>query len=96
MLAHIHASPADFGDDDLQRRTIAYLASRGFHSFRALRVSAEAGVIRITGRLKTWHEKQVARESCRRVAGVRQVVDAIEIAPSSFVEQSGSSPVSVA
>jgi len=96
MPAPHRSFPDDFGDDDLARRATAYLASRGFHSFRNLRVSAESGVVRITGRLRTWHEKQVAHESCRRVAGVRQVIDSTEVAPPAVTDHPASSLVRVA
>lgn len=88
--------PGDVSDDDLARRTTAFLASRGFHSFRNLRVSAESGVVRISGQLRSWHEKQVAQESCQRVAGVRQVIDSTEVASPALTDRPAGSLVRVA
>jgi osmotically-inducible protein OsmY len=75
--------PSSVADADLERRALAYLASRNYRSFRRLRVEAVGGVVTLTGQLSTYHEKQVAQESVRRVAGVVQVIDAIQVAAGS-------------
>jgi osmotically-inducible protein OsmY len=74
-------------DMELARRVAAYLTSRRFQSFRELEVSAAAGVVTIIGSVGSFHEKQVAYQSCRRVAGVREVVDAVYVAPPRFASE---------
>ena len=74
-------------DEDLARRVAAYLASRCFHSFRDLQVSAAGGVVTVVGPVTSFHEKQVAYQSCRRVAGVREVVDEVYVAPPQFASE---------
>ncbi len=81
MSVPTHGVTSPIADSDLERRIAAYLASRSFLSFRRLKVSARDGVVTLAGRLSSFHEKQVARESCRRVAGVLRVVDAIHVGP---------------
>ena len=74
-------------NDELARRVSAYLASRSFHSFRDLQVSATEDVVTVMGPVASFHEKQVAYQSCRRVAGVREVVDEVYVAPPQFASQ---------
>jgi hypothetical protein len=77
--ASAYAYPANATDADLVRRARAYLASRGFLSFRRLDIGSRGGVVTLTGTLSTYYERQVALESARRVAGVLGVVDAIRV-----------------
>jgi len=60
---------------ELERRIVAYLASRNFLSFRRLVVRASQGVVSLNGRLGSYYERQVAIESARRVAGATRIVD---------------------
>jgi BON domain len=77
--ATAYAYPANATDADLVRRARAYLASRGFLSFRRLEIESRGAVVTLTGTLSTYYERQVALESARRVVGVLGVVDAIRV-----------------
>jgi hypothetical protein len=79
LHASAYAYPANTTDADLVRRAQAYLASRGFLSFRRLEIESRGGVVTLAGRLSRYYERQVALESVRRVAGVLSVVDAIRV-----------------
>jgi len=74
-IASVHIFPFVADNAALERRIVAYLASRNFLSFRRLVVRANQGVVVLNGRLGSFHERQVAIESARRVAGVTRIVD---------------------
>lgn len=71
----------DSEDDDLQRRIVNYLSSRHFPAFDTLEIEARDGEVTISGRVKSYYEKQVALNSCQRVAGVISLIDQISVAP---------------
>lgn len=73
----LHHDP--LADRDLERRVQQFLAERYFSSLRSLSVDAADGQVVISGRVNTFHEKQVALNSCRRVAGVRSLVDQMSV-----------------
>ena len=70
----------DFPDQDVEQRVRTFLNSRHFPAFRRLQVDVENGSVRLSGNLTTFYEKQVALNSCRRVAGVLQLIDEIGVA----------------
>ena len=67
-------------NDDLQRRVQNYLNDRNLNSFDSLNVDADRGQLTISGVLNSYYDKQVAINSCRRVAGVLSVIDEIIVA----------------
>jgi osmotically-inducible protein OsmY len=66
-------------DQDLQRRVISFLAGRYLPSLRTLQVDVHEGTVTLRGRVASFYEKQVAIHSCQRVAGVRHLVDAVDV-----------------
>ncbi len=72
--------PCVHPDQDLQRRIISFLAGRYLPSLRQLHVEVDQGIVTIRGCVASFYEKQVAIHSCQRVAGVRQLVDAVDVA----------------
>ncbi len=44
-------------------------------------VVVEEDEVRITGRVRTWFEKQMAQEQVRRLAGVRRVWNDLAVTP---------------
>lgn len=70
----------EFEDRDLERRVVNYLAGRHVPGLRHLSVRAEAGIVTLRGRVQTFYEKQLCQACCRRVAGVVQFVDAVDVA----------------
>ncbi len=77
-LSHFEAE-----DRDLERRVKSFLAGRHFSSLRRLQVEARKGVVTLRGRVASFYEKQVSHQCCRRVAGVIEVVDDIEVSQGS-------------
>jgi hypothetical protein len=80
LIAIASAFPSATADTALQKRVVAYLATRSFHSFRRLAVRADRGVVSLSGRLDSYYQRQVAVASARRVAGVTTIVDRIVVA----------------
>jgi osmotically-inducible protein OsmY len=71
---------AETNDRDLKTRVVSYLAGCHMPGLRQLAVEAHNGVVTITGRVKTYYEKQLGGQRARRVAGVVQLVDRIDVA----------------
>jgi osmotically-inducible protein OsmY len=69
-----------FDDVDLSQRVQMYLSSKDCPAFRNLVVEAERGVVTLSGRLENVRQRETALNSCRRVAGVLRLVDAIQVA----------------
>lgn len=70
----------DYPDEDLRRRIESFLCSRHFSSFRNLLVMVRGGVATLQGEVGSFYEKQVALDSCRRVAGVMSLDDQLQVA----------------
>lgn len=68
-----------FDDVDLCQRVQMYLERKRFPGFQNLVVHAERGVVTISGRLDSAQQRDNALNSCRRVAGVLSLIDAIEL-----------------
>jgi len=77
----------EFTDQELQFRVQAFLNSRHFPTFEELNVEVHEGEVTLSGALSTYYEKQVAINSCRRVAGVLALIDEIVIATRERVVQ---------
>ncbi len=70
---------AEYGDLDIQQRVTHFLATRHFPGFQDLEVSVEDGFVTVSGHLDSFYAKQVALNTCQRVAGVVQLVDGITV-----------------
>ncbi len=66
-------------DSDLQRRIVNFLFERGPTSLRYLETEVRGGVAVITGRVRTYYEKQLATCCCQRVAGVLKVINDVRV-----------------
>ena len=73
-----------FADEDLRQRVESYLLSKRFDCFRELDVDVSGGVVTLSGVLKNEHMRHVALNCCRRVAGVQEIVDHIELVNSTI------------
>jgi len=67
------------GDSDLKRRVENYLVGRKVSSLRRIRVDASNGTVKLRGRVGSYYEKQLCIHCCRRVAGVIQLVDEVDV-----------------
>lgn len=65
--------------DDLSRRVCLFLTSANLPGLRRVRVDVVEDTVVIAGRVRTFYERQIAIERARRVAGVIQVDDQIEV-----------------
>ena len=68
------------GNKELQQRVVLHLASCR-PELCGIEVVVEDGAVTLRGELPTFFLRQVAIERTRRVAGVRSIVDRIEVAP---------------
>ena len=66
-------------DAELQRRVSNFLMGRQMPGLRHLEVEARAGVVTLRGKVYTFYEKQLCNQCCRRVAGVLQLVNAVDV-----------------
>ena len=71
----------EYPDDDLRQRVSSSLRSRHFPAFRSLQVAVQNGAVTISGNVCSFYEKQVALDTCRRVAGVLSMIDRIVVSP---------------
>lgn len=67
-------------DAELKTRVIHFLADSNMPGLRQLQVSADNGTVTLTGRVRTYYEKQLSQQRCRRVAGVVRLVDNVVVA----------------
>ena len=66
-------------DYDLTRRVVNFLNTCGVQGLGALRVEADGGTVVMRGWLPSDYEKWLCIECCRRVGGVRKVVDEVGV-----------------
>jgi osmotically-inducible protein OsmY len=66
-------------DQDLKSRVVNFLSRQHFPRLRLLSVDAQLGVVTISGHVRTFHERQLAINCCRRVAGVVRLDDRVEV-----------------
>ena len=66
------------GNDELRRRVVLHLASCR-PELCVIEVLVEDGIVTLCGELSTFFLRQLAAERTRRVAGVRLLVDQIEV-----------------
>lgn len=69
----------EYPDDDIQFRVSSFLGSRQFGEISKLQVAVQNGTVTLHGTVGSFYEKQVALNSCRRVAGVLSMVDEIRV-----------------
>jgi osmotically-inducible protein OsmY len=68
----------DEGDKELAKRVRLFLCVNR-NGFRRIVVLSEGGVVRLCGLVKSFYVRQMALMLAQRVAGVRQVVDNLEV-----------------
>jgi osmotically-inducible protein OsmY len=66
-------------DRDLERRVLNYLVGRQMPSLRNIQVEAQDGTVILRGQVHSFYQKQLCLNCCRRVAGVQDVVDQVEV-----------------
>ena len=73
--------PITAADLDLQRRVANFLVGRQMPGLRNLKVEAHDGVVTLRGRVYTFYEKQLCNQCCRRVAGVLELINSVDVLP---------------
>lgn len=66
--------------DDVVEIARGRLRSSPYASLRSLICDLEGGGLVLRGRLPSFHHKQLAQETVRRLAGVRHIINEIEVA----------------
>jgi osmotically-inducible protein OsmY len=74
-----HPPAEDQYDRDLERRVTSFLATRHVPGLRNLAVEAQNGIVTVSGQVLTFYEKQLCNQCCRRVAGVLELVNAVDV-----------------
>ena len=86
----------DAASHELERRVIQFLQQRHLVFGCRLWIEAQDGVVTLSGRVPTFHQRQLILAFTRRVAGVIQVVDRVEVdppvAPESFTAGGSAAP----
>lgn len=72
-------------DVELERRVMNYLVGRHVPSLRHISVEAAGGTVTLRGKVRSFYEKQLCHNCCRRVAGVVQLVDDLDVATAESV-----------
>jgi osmotically-inducible protein OsmY len=75
-------------DRDLERRIAIYLVSRQVAALREIDVRADRGTVTLRGEVRSFYHKQLCLNCCRRVAGVVQLVDEVDVVNESPAENS--------
>lgn len=78
---------ADTRDRELERRVTSFLVGKHLPGLRHIEVEARGGVVTLRGRVRTFYEKQICHQCCRRVAGVLKFIDAVDVEPLPAEEQ---------
>lgn len=68
-------------DQELRQRVQNFLASRNYPGLRTLEVIVDRGRVILSGRVSSFHEKQLATSCAQRVAGVIGVCNYVEVIP---------------
>jgi BON domain-containing protein len=81
MIAFETESTLDSSIDDLARRVALMLARQLGIGSERIHVAAHDGQVVLSGRVGSYYRRQLALAGARRVAGVRSIVDQIEVLP---------------
>jgi len=74
-----HSQTMQDSDRALEDRVMRFLEAKHVPALRYLEVKAQAGIVTLTGRVYTFYEKQLCNQCCRRVSGVRQLVNEVDV-----------------
>jgi osmotically-inducible protein OsmY len=74
------AARVDTADRLLASQISTQLADTNRASLRRLSVDVNGGEVTLRGHVSTFHEKQVAIQACRLLAGIDRLIDAVEVA----------------
>lgn len=82
MPAQLLASPVvESSDKQLARRVRNFILARILPAANFVDVDATDGIVTLSGRVGTFYHKQLWLHGAQRVAGIRRVIDEIEVVP---------------
>ena len=73
------ASHVRFSDADILQRVVSYLSCKGLDGIHELDIEVHDGIVTLSGYVESSHQRQVAVNSCQRVAGVVHLIDQLHI-----------------
>lgn len=74
------AGPLTTADRLLANQVSMHLAETNRSSLRRLSVDVSAGEVTLRGSVSSFHEKQIAIQTCRVLPGIDRLIDAVEVA----------------
>lgn len=77
----ILAPPAPVADENLVQSAARAIRATCVRPIANLIISADRGLVTLSGRARTFYEKQLLVHSVRHVPGVRQVIDHLDVLP---------------
>ena len=80
-MVAISISQSDRQDTDLRERVALLVQQRGLAFDSNVHIEARGGVVTLRGTVPTYYRRQLLYSSARRVAGVLEVVDQLEVEP---------------
>jgi osmotically-inducible protein OsmY len=82
MPTQLLASPhVESSDEQLARRVRNFILARILPAANFVQVEAMDGIVTLSGSVGTFYQKQLWLNGAQRVAGVRRVIDEIEVVP---------------
>jgi len=79
-MPEMSISAVEHSDGELERRLVSFLLQRQIPALRRISVAVSNGIVTLQGRVQSFYERQLCLNCCQRVAGVRRLVDQIEVA----------------
>jgi len=67
-------------DAPLDNRVLTALAKSPYLFGRTLRLETEQGRVTLRGEVRSYFQKQMAQEAVRRIAGVSEILNELEVA----------------
>jgi osmotically-inducible protein OsmY len=71
---------APVADRQLERQIASQLAETNRPGLRRLAVNVAGGSVTLRGSVASFYEKQLAIQTCRVLAGIERLIDAVEVA----------------
>ena len=81
LALDLDAANAYSHDRDLERRVRNYLYGHRMPALKRIDVEADNGTVVLRGRVYSFFQKQLCIHCCRRVAGVIELIDELEVIP---------------
>jgi osmotically-inducible protein OsmY len=78
-MVHAEHNITEQHDRDLERRVVNYLMGRQMPTLRQIHVEADQGTVRLRGEVRSFYQKQLCLNCTRRVAGVLDLVDELNV-----------------